>query len=75
MHAISRTQEDLDSLKQEVSESVAISLRIEPQHVISNKVAFGQVLTQTSLCSHLLSLETQNGIQSVANTFIEYPSD
>ena len=38
----------------------------EPWHVISNNVAFWQVLTQTSLCSLLLSLETPNDVQSVA---------
>ena len=39
---------------------------IEPRHVTSNNVAFWQVLTQTSLCSLLLSLETPNDVQSVA---------
>ena len=38
----------------------------EPWHVISNNVAFWQVLTQTSLWSLLLSLETPNYVQSVA---------
>ena len=36
---------------------------IEPQHLISNNVAFWQVKTQTSLCSIHLSLETPNGLQ------------
>ena len=40
--------------------------KIEPWHAISNNVAFWQVSTQTSLCSLLLSLETANGVQSVA---------
>ena len=35
-------------------------------HVISNNVAFWQVLTQMSLCSLRLSLETPNGVRSVA---------
>ena len=39
----------------------------EPRHVIINNVAFGQVYTQTSLCSLLLSLETPNDVQSVAS--------
>ena len=34
--------------------------------MISNKVAFYQVKTQTSLYSLLLSLETPNDVQSVA---------
>ena len=38
----------------------------EPRHVISNNVVFWQVLTQTSLCSLLLNLETPNDGQSVA---------
>ena len=38
----------------------------EPRHVISNNVAFWQVQTRTSLCSLLLSLETPNGVQLVA---------
>ena len=38
----------------------------EPKHVISNNVAFWQVLTQTRLCSLLLILETPNGVQSEA---------
>ena len=38
----------------------------EPQHVISNNVVFWQVQAQMSLCSHLLSLETPNDVQSVA---------
>ena len=42
------------------------SIIIEPRHVIANNVAFWQVQTQTSLCSHFLSLETQNDIRSVA---------
>ena len=41
-------------------------VKFEPQHEISNNVAFGHVNTQTSLCSLLLSLETPNGVQSVA---------
>ena len=35
-------------------------------HEISDNVAFWHVYTRTSLCSLLLSLETQNGVQSVA---------
>ena len=35
-------------------------------HVISNNVAFWHVKTRTSLCSLFLSLETPNGVQSVA---------
>ena len=31
----------------------------EPRHVISNNVVFLQVKTQTTICSLLLSLETQ----------------
>ena len=38
----------------------------EPVHVISNNVVFWHVQTPTSLCSLLLSLETPNGVQSVA---------
>ena len=38
----------------------------EPVHEISNNVAFWHVKTQTSLCSPILRLETQNGVQSVA---------
>ena len=38
----------------------------EPRHVISNNVVFWQLLTQTSLCSLLLSLEAPNDVQSVA---------
>ena len=38
----------------------------EPWDVIFNNVAFWQVLTHTSLCSLLWSLETPNGVQSVA---------
>ena len=38
----------------------------EPVHVISTNKAFWHVETRTSLCSPLLSLETQNGVQSVA---------
>ena len=38
----------------------------EPQHVISNNVAFGQIETQTSLYCLILSLETPNDVQSVA---------
>ena len=34
--------------------------------MISNNVVFRKVLTQTSLCSLLLSLETPNSVQSVA---------
>ena len=41
-------------------------LTFEPQHVISNNVAFWHVYTQTHLCSPHLSLETPNGAQSVA---------
>ena len=37
----------------------------EPVHVISNNVVFWQVQIQTSLCSLLLILETQNAVQSV----------
>ena len=35
-------------------------------HVTSNNVVFWQVVTRTSLCSFLLSLETPNGVLSVA---------
>ena len=35
-------------------------------HEVSNNVAFWHVKTWTSLCSLLLSLETPNGVQSVA---------
>ena len=38
-------------------------LIVEPRHVISNNVAFCQVLTHTSLSSLLLSLETPNAVQ------------
>ena len=38
----------------------------EPQYVISNNVAFSQAETHMSMCSLLLSLETPNGVQSVA---------
>ena len=38
----------------------------EPRHEISNNVAFRHEYTKTSLCSLLLSLETPNGVQSVA---------
>ena len=38
----------------------------EPRHVISINVVFWQLLTQTSLCSLLLSLEAPNDVQSVA---------
>ena len=41
-------------------------MKFEPQHVISNNVAFWQVQTQTSLCSLLLSLETPKCVQPVA---------
>ena len=40
--------------------------KYEPWHVISNNVVYWQVLTQTSLCSLLLSLETPNDVESVA---------
>ena len=43
-----------------------INYNNESQRVISNNVAFRQVLTQKSLCSLLLSLETQNDVRSVA---------
>ena len=39
---------------------------IEPRHEISNKYDILTVQTPTSLCSLLLSLETPNGVQSVA---------
>ena len=42
-----------------------ISHIYEPRHVISSNVVFWQVLTQMSLCSLLLSLETPNDCQSV----------
>ena len=42
------------------------TLTFEPQHVISNNVAFCQVQTQTSLCSLILSLETPKDVLSVA---------
>ena len=38
----------------------------EHWRVISYNVAFWQVLTQTSLCILLLSLETQNDVRPVA---------
>ena len=38
----------------------------EPRHVTSNNVVFLHLLTQTSLCSLFLSLETPNDVQSVA---------
>ena len=41
-------------------------MKYEPRHVISKNVAFWQVLTETSLCSLSLSLETPNAVQSVA---------
>ena len=37
-----------------------------PVHEISNNVALWHVKTRPSLCSLLLSLETPNGVQSVA---------
>ena len=42
----------------------------EMWHAISKNVTFWQVLTQTSLCSLLISLETPNDVQSVANNRI-----
>ena len=44
----------------------SILLTYEPRHVISNNVAFWQVLPQTSLRGILLILETPNDVQSVA---------
>ena len=38
----------------------------EPPHAISTNVVFGQVKTQTRLCSLFLVLETPNNVQSVA---------
>ena len=38
----------------------------ESRHVISNNVVLEQVVTQASLCSLLLNLETQNDVRSVA---------
>ena len=42
-----------------------MSLITEPVHEISNNLTW-QMLTQTSLCSLLLSLETPNDVESVA---------
>ena len=48
----------------------------EPWKVISNNVAFWQVLTRTSLCSLLLSLETPNDVRSDSSlTLIDYSSE
>ena len=41
-------------------------LQFEPVHEISNNVAFWHVYTGASLCSLLWSLESPNGVQSVA---------
>ena len=40
--------------------------KYEQRHVISNNVAFWQVLTQMSLYNLILSLDTPNGFQSIA---------
>ena len=44
----------------------AILKPFEPRHEIYNDVAFWHVKTQTSLCSLILSLETQNGVRLLA---------
>ena len=43
-----------------------LSFLYEPVHEISNNVALWHVKTRTSICRLLLSLETPNGVQSVA---------
>ena len=44
-----------------MTHETALTSTYEPQHEISNNVAFGM-----SLCSLILSLETQNAVRSVA---------
>ena len=43
-----------------------VNKTFEARHEISNNLTFLQVQTRTGLCSLLLSLETPNGVQSVA---------
>ena len=65
----SRKPADQDThtvFKKDISGLSMLRVKNERQHMISNNLAFWQVLTQMSLCSLLLSLETPNAVQSVA---------